>query len=268
VTRPIRQSVLLLLTLSLGACSLTGVDDDGPGQRISASSIEDAVPRKESLSKYGNPSSYVVYGVRYTVMKSASGYVARGRASWYGKKFHGRKTSSGEVFDMYLATAAHRSLPLPTYATVTNLANGKKVVVKINDRGPFHGDRLIDLSYAAAIKIGIARAGTGRVEVRVINSGSPTSSSAITAATSAPLASEGTYVQMGAFKFFVNAQEMRARAQGAGILGVSVDHVNSVSGGKLYTVRVGPFANMAKIDSIVGKLRKAGINDFKLLADN
>ncbi len=268
MTRLIRSNILPLLALSLGACSVIGVDEDGPGQRIEASSVQDAVPRNESPSKYGNPSSYVVNGVRYSVMNSAGGYVARGRASWYGKKFHGRKTSSGEVFDMYRATAAHRSLPLPTYATVTNLDNGKNVIVKINDRGPFHGDRLIDLSYAAAVKIGIAKAGTGRVEVRVIGPGRSTSSSEMTTATAVPLASEGTYVQMGAFKYFVNAQEMRARALGAGIRGVSVDQVKSATGEKLYTVRVGPFANMAKIESIIGKLQKAGISDFKLLADN
>ena len=218
-----QHTALLLTTLSLGACSVPDIDDDGPGMPIEAASVEDAVPRNEPLSKYGNNSSYEVFGVRYAVMKSSDGYVAQGKASWYGKKFHGRKTSSGEVFDMYLATAAHRSLPLPTYATVTNLDNGKKVLVKINDRGPFYADRIIDLSYAAAVKIGIEKAGIGRVEVRVIDSGSPTSRSAMTTATAPPLVSESTYIQMGAFKYFVNAQEMRTRALGAGIQGVSVN---------------------------------------------
>ena len=151
---------------------------------------------------------------------------------------------------------------------MTNLDNGKKVLVKINDRGPFYADRIIDLSYAAAVKIGIAEAGTGRVEVRAINSGSPSSSSAMATTVAIPLVSGGTYVQIGAFKYFVNAQEMRARALGAGILGVSVDWGKSNSGEKLYRVRAGPFAKMTKIESIVGKLQKAGITDFKLVGSN
>ncbi len=266
--RTTQYTILLLLALVLGACSTTSIDGDGPGKQIDAASVENAVPRNESPSKYGNMSSYVVNGVRYAVMKSSDGYVAQGRASWYGKKFHGRRTSSGEVFNMYLATAAHRSLPLPTYAVVTNLDNGKKVLVKINDRGPFYADRIIDLSYAAAVKIGIAEAGTGRVEVHAINSGSPSSSSAMATTVAIPLVSEGTYVQIGAFKYFVNAQEMRARALGAGILGVSVDQGKSNSGEKLYLVRAGPFAKMTKIESIIGKLQKAGITDFKLVGGN
>ena len=122
-------------------------------------------------------------------MNASQGYVERGNASWYGKKFHGRRTSSGEVFDMYLATAAHRHLPLPTYARVTNLDNGRVVLVKINDRGPFHSDRIIDLSYAAAVKIGIARAGVGRVEVRALEPDASLAEPSSTALTAIPVAS-------------------------------------------------------------------------------
>lgn len=266
--RPVRLSLLLGVALLHGGCSLVAIDGDGPGKLIDPSSIEDAVPRVEALSKYGNPSSYVVNGVRYTVMNSSHGYLAQGSASWYGKKFHGRKTSSGEIFNMYLATAAHRSLPLPTYATVTNLDNGKKVLVKINDRGPFYADRIIDLSYAAAVKIGIAEAGIGRVEVRAITLVSSPSIYAPTAAVPTPVSTAATYVQMGAFKYPVNAEEMRARAAGAGILGVIVDSGESATGEILYVVRVGPIEDSAVIDTIVGKLQKAGITDFKLLGSN
>ena len=114
---------------------------------------------------------YVVNGKQYFTLPSARGFTQRGIASWYGPKFHGRRTSSGETYDMYKMTAAHKTLPLPTYVAVRNLATGREIVVRVNDRGPFHGDRIIDLSYAAATKLGIARRGTGLVEVRALESG-------------------------------------------------------------------------------------------------
>jgi len=124
---------------------------DGPSSRnISAADVHEAVPKNEPLARYGNHSPYTVLGKTYTVMPSSKGYHERGIASWYGSKFHGRRTSSGEPYDMHLATAAHKSLPLPTYVEVTNLDNGRKMIVKVNDRGPFHEGRIIDLSYAAA----------------------------------------------------------------------------------------------------------------------
>ncbi len=260
----------MIAPLALLACSTVDVadDSDGPGEKISSNSVVDAIPRSEPDSKYGNPESYVVNGKRYTVSKSRVGYVARGIASWYGKKFHGRRTSSGEIFNMYKATAAHRSLPLPPYATVTNLDNGKQVVVKINDRGPFHADRIIDLSGGAAVKIGLASQGTGRVEVRVIDTGGkPSSNTSHTTAVAQPLTASGTYIQVGAFQQFVNAQAMRARTQGAGLLAVSVDEGQTAAGTKLYKVRVGPYVNTARIDGAIAKLRAAGITEFKLITD-
>jgi rare lipoprotein A len=134
-----------------------------------AAAMPDAVPKIEPKSKYGNMDSYVVFGQRFYTLKTSFGYVRRGVASWYGPNFHGRKTSSGEVYDMHAMTGAHKTLPLPTYAQVTNLENGRQVVIKINDRGPFHDDRLIDLSYSAAAKLGIVKPGTARVEVRSID---------------------------------------------------------------------------------------------------
>jgi len=122
-------------------------------------SIPDAVPRQEVKSRYGNPDSYTEFGVTYHVMETSEGYEEEGVASWYGPGFHGKRTSSGETYDQYAMTAAHTVLPLPTYVEVANLSNGRKVVVKVNDRGPFHGGRIIDLSYAAALKLGGARPG-------------------------------------------------------------------------------------------------------------
>ena len=135
--------------------------------------VPDAVPRAEPRSAHGNPPFYDVFGQRYYVMASASGYVERGVASWYGPNFHGVNTSSGELYDMYGMTAAHKTLPLPCYARVTNLRNGRSVVVRINDRGPFVANRLIDLSYTAAAKLDMLREGTTLVEVRTLAPGAP-----------------------------------------------------------------------------------------------
>ena len=165
----IKYSLLLGTCLSLMACSFTSNQDGAPRANINVSKIPNAVPRAEPKSQTGNPASYRVFGKTYYVMDSAKGYVQRGIASWYGTKFHGRKTSSGEIYNMYKMTAAHTKLPLPTYVQVTNLKNGRKIIVKVNDRGPFHSNRIIDLSYVAAKKLGIIATGTGLVEVRSID---------------------------------------------------------------------------------------------------
>lgn len=162
----------MLVLLVLGACStLRKPAADGPpvDYQPVKNLPADAVPRQEPLSKYGNPPSYVVFGKTYHTLTSSQGFVQRGIASWYGKKFHGRRTSSGEPYDMYGMTAAHTQLPLPTYVQVTNLKNGKQVVLRVNDRGPFHGNRVIDLSYTAAMKLDIVKQGTGLVEVRALD---------------------------------------------------------------------------------------------------
>ncbi|MGR8947221.1 MAG: septal ring lytic transglycosylase RlpA family protein [Gammaproteobacteria bacterium] len=160
----------VIMLLSIAACG--GLDKrDGPGYQQKAVRAQPIVPKKEPLSKYGNPESYVVFGKRYRTLKTAAGFKEKGIASWYGKKFHGRKTSSGEVYDMYKMTAAHKHLPLPTFVRVRNLENGKEITVRVNDRGPFHDNRIIDLSYAAASQLGIVNSGTGRVEIEAIDAG-------------------------------------------------------------------------------------------------
>ncbi len=136
--------------------------------------VPDAVPRAEPRSAFGNPPYYVVAGRRYVVLPSASGYVERGVASWYGTEFHGLRTSTGEPYDMFAMTAAHKTLPLPCYARITNLSNGRSVVVRINDRGPFVANRIIDLSYSAAARLDMIRTGTAFVEVDVLNPAAPT----------------------------------------------------------------------------------------------
>ena len=145
-----------------------------PAPPLDLDNIPDAVPRAEPRSVHGNPPYYDVFGQRYTVLATSEGFVERGVASWYGPTFHGKSTSSGEPYDMYAMTAAHRTLPLPCYARVTNLSNGRSVIVRINDRGPFASNRIIDLSYTAAAKLDMIRPGTAFVELRTISSlGSP-----------------------------------------------------------------------------------------------
>ncbi|TVU73806.1 MULTISPECIES: septal ring lytic transglycosylase RlpA family protein [Cobetia] len=143
--------------------------DAYPEDAPDVSTVPDAVPQVEPYTRSGNRSEYEVWGKRYNVMEDPRGYVAEGTASWYGKKFHGYATASGEVYDMYTMTAAHKGLPLPTYARITNLDNGKQVIVKVNDRGPFHDDRLIDLSYSAAWRLDMLGHGTGHVRVEALD---------------------------------------------------------------------------------------------------
>jgi len=230
--------------------------DGGPPIPPDVSRVPEPVPRVEPRAQYGNKSPYTVLGRTYEVMPSSRGYVKRGTASWYGTKFHGRLTSSREPYDMYQLTAAHKTLPLPTFARVTNLENGRSIIVRVNDRGPFHDDRIIDLSYAAAIKLGIQVRGTGNVEVRAIDPGDPDSAreslAAIVppprqpahapprpAAGTAPARGESVLFQVGAFADKDNAQRLADRLENADIDDVSIDR-ERVSGRRVYRVRVGP----------------------------
>ncbi len=234
--------------------------------------LPDPVPRTEPRSRYGNPPTYVVFGKTYRVMESATGYTASGIASWYGAKFHGRPTSSGERYDMYQLTAAHRNLPIPVYARVTNLDNNRSTIVRINDRGPFHDDRLIDLSYAAAVKLGFADRGTARVRVDVLpgeaarstlvaQSQSPAAalpapvySSAVPIAAGVPIASGvqvapvvvqsgggNIFLQAGAFKNAGGAESLRSAL--ARIVG-NIVNVQHNAADTLFRVRIGPVSRM------------------------
>jgi len=173
-------SVLFIAVLVTGCANKSSVPktnegrykvtkDYGPDALVDVSHVQDAVPKIEPRSRGGNRSRYEVLGKQYSVMPSAAGYNATGGASWYGKKFHGHLTANGEKYDMYQMTAAHKSLPIPTYVRVTNLANNRQVIVRVNDRGPFHKGRIIDLSYAAASKLDMLKQGTSKVRVEAIN---------------------------------------------------------------------------------------------------
>ena len=198
------------------------------------------IPKNEPLSQYGNPATYKVSGRVYRVMPSAQGYKERGVASWYASKFHKQRTSSGEPYDMYALTAAHRTLPLPTYLRVKNLDNGREIIVKVNDRGPFHSGRLIDLSYGAAVKLGIFPRGTARVEIEAIQT---------SAQGSAPRKGQ-YYIQAGAFQSKPNAIQLKTRIQKLTRAVVTVDYI-----GRRYLVRVGPFASQAQGEQVKRMLR-------------
>lgn len=161
--------VLAFVASTVQGCVSVGVGSPGPAlpsaDGIVLDEIPEAVPRAEFKSRSGNPETYVIDGVTYRVLDTSAGYREEGVASWYGQDFHGRRTSSGDVYDMYQMSAAHKSLPLPTYVRVVNLENGRSVVLRVNDRGPFVDDRIIDLSFAAATRLGIVAQGTARVEV-------------------------------------------------------------------------------------------------------
>jgi rare lipoprotein A len=220
--------------------------------------IPDPVPRAEPRSARGNPPFYEVMGKRYFVMADSAGYVERGIASWYGPGFHAASTSNGERYDMYAMTAAHKTLPLPCYVQVTNLKNGKSVVVRVNDRGPFKEGRIIDLSYTAAAKLDMLKDGTTFVEVR-----------ALTPETNerpAPATASDLFVQAGAFSSEANAASLleRLRAQGVQNGFVRRDDVN---GRALYRVRIGPLPNVDEFDRLVAQLKSLGLADARLAAD-
>jgi rare lipoprotein A len=242
--------ICVILGALLSACAHNGgyYQDDGPPRdsSVDISSIPDAVPRREPLSDTGND-PYVAFGKRYVPMTDAAGYDKRGLASWYGRKWQGMRTSSGDAYNMYAMTAAHRTLPLPSYARVTNLANGKSVVVRINDRGPFVGNRLIDLSYAAAYKLGIIGNGTGDVEVTAIPTDSVRSAKAGSegpnAAPVKDLSSDNArfYVQYGAFTQSADAKSLIQKLQQFGIRFARIQHGDD----GYFRVRSGPFSQQA-----------------------
>ncbi len=264
----IRVPFCLILYLSVSACgtSIEHEHDSAPTDPVDVSLVPDAVPRIEPRSRYGNPKSYVVNGKRYYVMRDNTGFSERGIASWYGKKFHGRRTSSGETYNMYAMTAAHKSLPLPTYVEVKNLRNQRKVVVKVNDRGPFHANRIIDLSYTAATKLGIIKEGTGFVEVRAINPKTYHREGAPVRTVSLEKKTQGFYIQAGSFAHLMNAEHLRKKL---GIIGEHLININQavVNGKTVYRVRIGPIIYIDNADRIVAQLARLGIEDHHFVTD-
>ena len=261
--------VSLLLLLSLYACVSTSTRDSAPDSAPSSARLpDDATPRQEPRSRYGNGPNYQVFGETYKVMDSSYDYQERGVASWYGKKFHGRKTSNQEDYDMYAMTAAHKSLPLPTYVRVRNLSNNKSVVVRVNDRGPFVDNRLIDLSYSAALKLDMVQSGTSLVEVTAISYNQPAREKHPTAQVAVREAGpeENIFVQVGAFGEAENARRRIALVRKSG-LGPAFVHQDKNISPRLYRVRIGPIADVLEYDSIVAKLQQLGITETHLVTE-
>ncbi len=262
--------LLLSMLLTMGGCFSSAPRSTGtapatqpvPPARSSTPptdllSIPDAVPRVEAISKRGNPAFYEVMGQRYFVKQSAAGYVERGVASWYGPGFHQEFTSNGEPYDMYGMTAAHKTLPLPAYVQVTNLGNGKSVILRVNDRGPFKEGRIIDLSYTAAAKLDMLRAGTALVEVRAITPG----------VAAAPMDGiKSLYVQAGAFGNSANADRLAEQLRSKGYTQTAV-RTDMVAGRSLYRVRIGPIADVPTFDRVVAQLKSLGVTDAQLAQD-
>ena len=205
---------------------------------------------------------------RYYTLKTSRGYHEKGVASWYGTKFHGKRTSSGEPYDMYAMTAAHKTLPLPSYLEVTNLDNGKRVIVKVNDRGPFHGNRLIDLSYSAAVQLDIVAKGTGRVELKTITPEKVAAESR-TRNYSVPVEQTeliGIYLQVGAFSTVIKAEQLRAEVQQEIGDAILIMPLNKPSG-ILYRVRVGPLINAEYGHSLANRLFDLGFTDAHIVIE-
>lgn len=270
---------ILFVCLLLSACSgnkyLPEQDSAPKSIPPNMANIPNATPKFEAKSRGGNPASYQVFGKTYYVLQNSDNFLQRGTASWYGTKFHGRKTSNGETYNMYAMSAAHKTLPIPTYLEVTNLANGKKVIVRVNDRGPFHGDRIIDLSYVAAAKLDILSHGTGNVEIRAVGPNSfkkvpkvPVAASikkpAVAAVNTQPTAAtpqtnNALYIQIGAFKNQQNAQKVKNSLSQSGL---TLPHISNKQNTEhvLYIVRTGPYQSVQQADEDRLKIQQLGIS--------
>lgn len=292
--KPSLMLPLLVVALIMGGCaSAPGTDhsarytlanDRAPSGNFDVSGLENAVPVYEVPRKAGNKSPYKVWGEQYHILDSNNGYVARGTASWYGEKFHGHKTSNGEIFNMYAMSAAHKSLRIPGYARVTNLDNGRSVIVRVNDRGPFHGDRLIDLSYAAAKKLGYQSRGTAKVEVAAITVRpdgsmsvanepfSPSGSTAyaesrVKASGEMAVSSRSLFVQLGSFSSRDPAEKLLKQVRTILENPIRVRAVET-SSGRFHRVQVGPFTDENTARKTQSLLEARGFDQSILLTDS
>lgn len=243
MNHPILFILVLTAPISLlNGCSTTPTDKKLP-------LVTDAVPKDEPLCKYGNMASYRVRGIEYRPMRSATGFTERGIASWYGPNFNGKPTSCMETYDMYKMTAAHKTLPLPSYVEVTNLDNDKKIVVRVNDRGPFHEGRIIDLSYAAALRLDVVKNGTAPVSIRVLTPGK----------TITPAPTDNRYLQLGVFAERKNADALRTKLADRITVPVKIKEIVS-NGRSLYQVMIHSQPGRYSITTIRDQLRKIGVN--------
>jgi rare lipoprotein A len=265
---------LLLVTL-LVACSsgsrYSQSEDGAPRVRLDPAKIVDAVPRQDPVTRAGNKNPYTINGKTYHLLPASDGYKARGFASWYGTKFHGHATANGETYSLYEMTAAHKTLPIPCYVKVTNLRTGRTAIVRVNDRGPFHDDRIIDLSYAAAVKLGYADKGTAYVEVEVVDPTAPVPFKPVVAVEAEAVrpvvdvdvveemaetvvgSKPQHFLQAGAFRSIDSALRLQSQIEIITRQPVRIDESEAAG---LFRVRVGPLASIADVQRVSQQLRE------------
>ncbi len=273
-----RPSLAVLLAALLAGCTTTSTlieqKDGPPSGSVGIPDLPGSPePRPEPRSRYGNSPEYEVLGQRYRVMDTSYGYQERGVASWYGKKFHGRLTANRETYNMYAMSAAHRTLPIPTYVRVRNLANNKSVIVRVNDRGPFAHNRIIDLSYAAAMRLDMIDSGTANVEVTAISFDNATGDRPTRAEVTAPPADflapdndNPVYIQVGAFGERANAERLRGRLTAMNIDGATI-YRDSANRRTLFRVRIGPVTSVTQYEDLTRVLDSANIEGAYLVSD-
>ena len=267
----VMKNLVLVLTILLAACaskpSFDQQRDSAPAKPRDVSNVQNATPVPVRRTIAGNKSPYTVLGKTYRLLPESRGYKEQGLASWYGQKFHGRRTSNGEVYDMYAMTAAHKTLPIPSFVKVTNLDNGRSITVKVNDRGPFHAGRIIDLSYAGAVKLGFLNNGTARVEVEDVTPSAITNVSYLRSSPlPAPVIVKPTvetatsperfrYLQLGAFSIAGGAQDLADKVAGLFTWPVKITKGDD----QLHRVLVGPLDNRLAETEIQRTLLESGI---------
>lgn len=258
---------LLIVAMALAAGCASAprggyYQDDGPHRRaeVDVSKVPDAIPRHEPYNER-NSRPYKVFGVSYQPLKTAKGYQERGVASWYGKKFHGQRTANGETYNMYAMSAAHKTLPLPSYLRVRNLNNGKSVIVRVNDRGPFLENRIVDLSFAAASKLGIIGTGTGIVEVEALSGDEPVAPMTARAPepeSLPPASAPRLFLQVGAFTNRDNAENLKRQLTSADLKPVKIQNLD-LDATPLYRVRIGPLDNVEESDRLAARVVAQGL---------
>ncbi|MFK5950711.1 MAG: septal ring lytic transglycosylase RlpA family protein [Methylococcales bacterium] len=262
-----RKILMVLIALFNSACTDNTIKDRGPTHvPMDVMAVADAIPKYEKRTRAGNPGVYEVLGKRYKILAQSSGYKKTGVASWYGEKFHGNKTANGERYNMYAMTAAHKTLPIPSYVRVTNLKNKRAVVVRVNDRGPFHDNRIIDLSYTAAVKLGFQKQGTALVEVEALGF----DSAEVVEQTNNRF-TEGAlqtvfFLQVGAFNQVANATDLQEKLTVAKITSTRVQHVKNKQN-DLYKVQVGPLHSEQQARQKSEELAKIGFTNAQLIVE-
>ena len=245
-----KACIVITTVAFLGSCTITGRrhHDGPPAFYVDESKIPNAQPKPERLARYGNMPYYYVFGKRYHTLHSSKNFQQTGIASWYGTKFHAQRTSSGEKYDMLSMTAAHKSLPLPTYIEVTNLNNHRKIIVKVNDRGPFEANRILDLSYVAAKKLGMLGHGTARVHIRAIDPYQ------YLAQQHKLQPHKPIFIQAGAFNEIYAAEQLKLQLEKLKLAKVTINFTD------LYRVQLGPFTSRTTALAIKHKLHAVGVN--------